>query len=265
MWAARSATVISDNNYVEEEVAALASSDAVDDMYDLEQEMWAARSAAVTFDDNYVPEFVPPPASSAGVAGLRIDPKKRYTGTLKWWDAKKKWGWVTLDASCALEQVPSNTLPVEELQINSGGKRPPALRKGLDVEFSIGDDEEGAPCCASVSLPGGLPITQANLERRKIASVENFPGKVDSFNDWGFGYIKPDTPEDLPPMVQAAMHNEMEQFRKKSPKSPAILSLYFRKQDVTGWSKIEPGAPCTFQVYLDEKGAGACAIHMTGG
>jgi len=186
----------------------------------------------------------------------------RYKGTLEWYDTGKKFGSVIMEAGVELEEAVPKKLQVEEHEVNCGGKRPQGLKDNIEVEFGIVKNWKGKHLCYNMTLPLGLPLTQENIEKRELANSSVYTGTVDNYNKWGFGYIKPDTPAQLPAKVRKLMQEEMEAFCKKQPDAPQELTLYFRKQDLSGWGKVKTGAPCTFQVYMDEKGAGACNVSV---
>merc|ERR1712187_5753 len=179
----------------------------------------------------------------------------RYSGILKWYDAGKKEGLVILDDGFAMDEKVPKKLPVPEHEINCGGKRPKGLKKDLEVEFGIVKNWKGKHLCYNMMLPGALPLTPENIERRALVGDRTFQGTVDFFSSWSkCGYIKPDTVARFPAKVRDAMQKEKEQHMKKKPDSEAELVLYFKRSDVNSWGKVQKGKKCTFQVYTDEKG-----------
>merc|ERR1712187_581514 len=160
------------------------------------------------------------------------------------------------------EKVPKK-LPVPEHEVNCGGKQPVGLKKDLEVEFGIVKNWKGKHFCYNMMLPGALPVTPENIEKRVLVGQQTFQGTCDFFNNWSkSGFIKPDNVARLPARVRTSMQKDKEEHMKKKPGSEVELVLYFRMSDVITWGKIVKGKKCKFKVYHDEKGAGACSIEF---
>lgn len=186
----------------------------------------------------------------------------RYTGMLKFYDPRRSFGYVILDDGFALDEPVPKELRVNESEVHCGGKSPQRFMENLQVEFGIWKDKKGRFLVYNMTLPGGVPCTLDNIDNRKQLDGE-YPGKIFSWN-WssGWGFIAPDDLSSLPKDAQLAIEAASEKA-KQSGKSDDKL-LYFRKQDFgkgcTSW--LKRGMPCTYKVYVDDKGAGACEVSV---
>lgn len=182
----------------------------------------------------------------------------RYTGTLKWYNPKMSCGYVLLDDGFALDEPVPKELKVFEQEVNGGGKKVQKYMEDLHVEFGIHKDPKGKFLVYNMTLPGGVPVTQENLENRKN-HLGDFKGKIHSWA-WkdGWGLIEPDSVASLPSSVQAKMNASPKTYKSDGQK------LYFRKTDLargsTTW--LKKGQECTFQTYTDDKGVGACEVRV---
>jgi len=171
----------------------------------------------------------------------------RYTGVLEWYSVPRQFGYVKMDDGFDLggEPVP-NSVKVEMAEVNSGGEEIPTRMKDVPVEFSIWKTQKGDYRVYNMTLPGGQPITAPALENRKVFRGQEFTGTIDS-NWWqqGYGMIKVAEGTALPPQVQAKMKNDL---------------LYFRNSDIKDKRWVKKTMKVTFQVYIDDKGCGACEI-----
>jgi len=186
----------------------------------------------------------------------------RYTGTLKFYNPKRGFGYVSMDDGYALPEAVPKELRVEEVEVNSGGRRPKKYMENLAVEFGIVKTRKGTCMVYNMSLPGGVPILIENLENRQIIGSQSYRGKVD-FMNWkqGWGLIKPDANVVLPPKVEAKLSESMLARTQKGKKVPPEKVIYFRKTDVQRGSDVKSGAAVTFQIYIDNMGVGAREIH----
>merc|ERR1712194_201185 len=75
----------------------------------------------------------------------------------------------------------------------------------------------------------------------------------------GWGFILPDDPESLPPKGQQALNKAASAAQAKEGKKTSDPNwLYSRKPDVDeGLLPLKPDTAVTFEVYVDDKGAGA--------
>lgn len=188
----------------------------------------------------------------------------RYTGVLKFYDARRRFGYVTIDDGFTLEETVAKEIRVEDTEVNCAGRPPQKYLEKLAVEFGIWKDRKGRHLVYNMTLPGGIPLTEANLEHR-VLQQGSFQGAISRWNWQGkWGLIKPAPDVQLPPAVLAKM-TEMLQNSQAKGKPAQEAALYFRSSDLakgcTSWIKV--GQACTFQAYMDDKGAGACEIMVT--
>jgi len=191
----------------------------------------------------------------------------RYTGTLKFFDGMRGFGWVTLDEGLSFgeEPVPPE-IKVESTEVNSGGSRLPRNRlEKIAVEFGIVKNKKGDMYLVyNMTLPGGVPLKQENLEHRQGLGDQKYAGKVHWYS-WrqGWGQILPADTSSLPPVVNQKMEEAMAAAAAKAKSdTPREKLLYFCKSDAPWGTKLEVGSEVTFSVYTDDKGVGACDIAL---
>jgi cold shock CspA family protein len=134
-------------------------------------------------------------------------------------------------------------------QVNAGGEQ---LRRmdNLRVEFGICSASNGVPMASNMTLPGRIPLTLAALENRKIIGGRIYRGEMQRWNEaQGWGFIKADSDLPLPPHVQARL------CRLGS-------DVYVRRADVAPGERLQKGLLVMFQVYIDDKGVGACGLRL---
>jgi len=185
----------------------------------------------------------------------------RYTGTVKFFDPFRGFGWVIINDGYALDEPVPNEIKVEAWELNTGGKRLRMRIDKLEIEFGIVKSKKGDSYMAyNVTLPGGAAITQEAMEHRKDEGGQRYTGTVQWWQRWqNWGHIVPDPGQALPPVVKAKMEESVAQAAAKAKpdgKPPEML-LYFRKVDCEWSLRPEIGKKVSFTVYLDDKGAGA--------
>merc|ERR1719284_2075009 len=88
-----------------------------------------------------------------------------------------------------------------------------------------------------------------------------YTGTVASYNfTAGWGFVLPDDADSLPEDVKAKLAEASEKAAKRGKTVGDQNLIYFRKPDVAEGYKPEKGAAITFQVYTDDKGAGAYQV-----
>eukprot|EP00401_Gymnodinium_catenatum_P033338 CAMPEP_0117492940 /NCGR_PEP_ID=MMETSP0784-20121206/18843_1 /TAXON_ID=39447 /ORGANISM="" /LENGTH=247 /DNA_ID=CAMNT_0005287781 /DNA_START=105 /DNA_END=848 /DNA_ORIENTATION=+ len=98
-------------------------------------------------------------------------------------------------------------------------------------------------------------------ENRVEADDVTFTGTIVSYSPkGGWGFIEPDEPEMLPEDVRTAIEEAVERATAAGKDVKWDTHLYFRKPDVVKGFRCEFGKACSFQVYTDDKGAGAFEI-----
>jgi len=193
----------------------------------------------------------------------------RYTGRLKWYDPMWGYGYVSLDPGFVVEADVPSELRVESAEVNAGGRLGGKMQD-LTVEFGIWKSRRGVYKVYNMTLPNGIPMTQEALEHRATAASQTFQGVVTIWN-WqqGWGFIDPDDTTPLPDDIVAKLAEQNQNARAKATARGRTFSdkelLYFRKSDVARGLRLEKDMTVLFQVYTDDKGAGACEIQGTQG
>jgi len=104
-------------------------------------------------------------------------------------------------------------------------------------------------------------------ENRTELDGQTYTGVIHNYN-WkvGWGLILPDNPEALPQQVRDKLQEAMQAAAARGKEWTDGQLLYFRKPDVNHAEGFKLGktVPCTFQVYVDEKGAGATQVSQLG-
>lgn len=195
--------------------------------------------------------------------------QERYAGMLKFYVPRQGYGYVTLDSQlkdAAGEEVPKE-LRVEEPEVNCGGKRPTTFIENQKVEFGIVKNKKGQYMIYNMTLPGGTPLSKANLENRQLQGDQEFRGTISHFH-WrqAWGFIVPETTSFLPPNVQQALTKQQEEAKEKSKKEEGPSQVfYFTKADVANGTNLKSDTKVVFKVYLDDKGVGAYDVAVVDG
>lgn len=186
----------------------------------------------------------------------------RYTGMLSFFSPRNGFGYITIDSGYALDaEITKSELRVETAEVNAGGKQPRVM-KDLNVEFGIWQTKKGGYKAYNMTLPGGLPLTQEALENRSVLGGRTYRGQVVLWN-WrqGWGYVQPDASAVLPPQVAAKIAQQKKFTLERGKELQHDKVFYFRKVDCHAGFKPQKGGNVSFQIYTDDKGAGACEIH----
>jgi cold shock CspA family protein len=188
----------------------------------------------------------------------------RYTGNLKFYNPRTGIGYITLDTP--VPDVPAE-ICVERSEVNSGNSAP-GWMSDCKVEFGIWKTARGLYKAYNMTLPGGEALTMAAVEHREsAASGQTFTGEVTMWN-WqqGWGFIKPDPSSPLPPDVMEKLEQQAKAAVAKAESAGKTSSseplLYFSRTDVEPSQKLQKGAQVMYQLYTDDKGAGASQIRM---
>lgn len=181
----------------------------------------------------------------------------RYTGTLKFFMPKAGFGYVAMDQGYDVDPNVPNELRVELTEVNAGGRQPVRM-ENLAVEFGIWRSLRGAYKVYNMTLPGGHPLTQDALENRISMGPQTYRGEVGIWN-WrhGWGFVRGDPNVVLPPRVLAKLEQQQQAARQRGKTITDEKMLYFRRSDCAPGVPLQQGSPVTFQVYIDDKGAGA--------
>jgi len=187
----------------------------------------------------------------------------RYTGTLKFYDPKGGYGYITVDSGYG-SNIPTE-LRVERSEVNAGGRNPQFMQS-LAVEFGIWTNTRGVPKAYNMTLPSGVALTQAALENRQLVGGQTYRGEVKMWN-WkqGWGFIKADASTALPLNAQAKLKQQTEAAAQKAASKGKAGSdeelLYFRRADVRAGVRPLRGMQVMFQLYIDDKGVGASDVQ----
>eukprot|EP00927_Polykrikos_kofoidii_P007261 TRINITY_DN12968_c0_g1_i1.p1 TRINITY_DN12968_c0_g1~~TRINITY_DN12968_c0_g1_i1.p1 ORF type:complete len:401 (+),score=85.05 TRINITY_DN12968_c0_g1_i1:146-1348(+) len=189
--------------------------------------------------------------------------RSRYTGKLKMYCPKRSFGWVALDEGQQFNEPVPNELRVDEQEVNAGGKRPWSWLESVVVEFGIHKLKSGKYRVYNMTLPGGTPLSEENLEHRQVVDQRLFIGEINYWNsNQGWGLIALDPSILLPQEAQVKLA-EMQRFMPKQKSSnggqPEKV-IYFRKPDLGKKCWPKKGLTVSFQIYVDDKGLGAVDI-----
>jgi len=186
----------------------------------------------------------------------------RYTGTLKFFSPKHGFGYVTMDQGYDVDASVPTELRVDLEEVNSGGQQP-CFMQNLAVEFGIWVNQRSKHKVYNMTLPGGHPLTQDALENRISMGLQTYSGKIAIWN-WrhGWGFIKCNDGVVLPPRVLAKLAQQAQAARQRGKTVTDDKMLYFRRADCTQGANVRQSADATFQVYIDDKGAGAADVRV---
>eukprot|EP00933_Yihiella_yeosuensis_P062008 TRINITY_DN64920_c0_g1_i1.p1 TRINITY_DN64920_c0_g1~~TRINITY_DN64920_c0_g1_i1.p1 ORF type:complete len:364 (+),score=53.69 TRINITY_DN64920_c0_g1_i1:58-1149(+) len=185
----------------------------------------------------------------------------RYTGTLKFFSPRHGFGYVIMDQGYDVDASVPSEMRVDREEVNCGGQQP-CLMQGIAVEFGIWRNEAGRYLIYNMTLPGGHPLTQDALENRISMDAGWFTGQVVIWN-WrhGWGFVRADPATMLPPRVLQKLAEQAQAARARGRVIKEDKMLYFRRSDVSPGLLMNQGMQVNFQVYIDDKGAGACSLQ----
>lgn len=185
----------------------------------------------------------------------------RYTGTLKFFSPRHGFGYVVMDQGYDVDPTVPSQLRIETPEVNAGGKHPTYM-ENIAVEFGIWRTQRGAFKIYNMTLPGGHPLTQDALENRISMGPQTYIGDIAIWN-WrqGWGFIKAEASQALPPRVLAKLAQQQAAARQRGRHISNDKMLYFRRPDCVQGFNPQRGMQVMFQLYIDDKGAGACEVH----
>merc|ERR1711862_625766 len=114
------------------------------------------------------------------------------------------------------------------------------------------------------SLDSSFWVDKVEEENRKQVGSNTFNGTIAFYKkSQGWGLISPDDLDSLPKNVKAKIEQDFKKV-KAAGKEVSDKRIYFRKPDVNHEDgfHVKEGTACTFEVYVDEKGAGACNVSQ---
>jgi len=198
------------------------------------------------------------------------DQSARYTGHLKFFSPKHGYGYIKIDEGQGIDEDVPKEIRVETPEVNSGGRHPKHM-KDLDVEFGIwikkdkkdNKDKKDKHRAYNMTLPGGESFSQEQLENRAdAADGEEFTGTVKIWcHKFGWGFIEPENADALPDKIKSKIKEMDKATKAKGKKVQNEGLLYFRRNDLRRGFRCEKDGTVLFQVYTDDKGAGARDIH----
>jgi len=185
----------------------------------------------------------------------------RYTGTLKFFTPRHGFGYVVMDQGYDVDPSVPSELRVETSEVNAGGKHP-RFMENLAVEFGIWRTLRGHFKVYNMTLPGGHPLTQDALENRISMGPQTHTGEVGIWN-WrqGWGFIRMDPAATLPPRVLAKLAQQQAAAKQRGKMINNDRMMYFRRADCAPGVQVRQGMQVRFQLYIDDKGAGACDVR----
>jgi len=103
-------------------------------------------------------------------------------------------------------------------------------------------------------------------ENRIVLDSEPLTGICTLYKEsQGWGWVVPDDIEAVPQEARDKMAEELETLKASGKEVKEENRIYFRKPDVEADFKIKKDSWVTFQVYIDDKGVGACEVSNAGG
>jgi len=140
--------------------------------------------------------------------------------------------------------------------------------KGYYDFKGYGGKGKGRKGSRAPSLDSDFWTIKLDAENRGELGPETYTGVIQNYNwQFGWGFIMPDNPEELPQQAKDRLRESMEAAVAEGKEWTDENLLYFRKPDVnhTEGFKLGKDVACTFCVYVDDKGAGAYEVSMPTG
>jgi cold shock CspA family protein len=188
------------------------------------------------------------------------DKNLRYTGKVQWFDFQKGFGFIKLDEGYDIPDEVPTEIRIQRQEISSG-EEAARLRKDMEVEFGISKNKGGKYNCFNLTLPGGEPVSRTVVEEREMAGDDVYQGTVKIFS-FGNGWIEPEDASALPADFSKKLKAFTEKRAKKSSKKVEEL-IYFRRDDMEdSKASVTKGSACTFKIYSDNHGVGACEVTI---
>mmetsp|Transcript_58507 Transcript_58507/g.128275 ORF Transcript_58507/g.128275 Transcript_58507/m.128275 type:complete len:417 (-) Transcript_58507:200-1450(-) len=180
---------------------------------------------------------------------------ERHSGKIKFYDAKKGFGYVVLDVP--VDGVDEAKVTREEVL---GGEAIP-LAPNLAIEFGLYRNDKGVACTCDVSMPGGEQISRDVAEARQYLGNKKYTGTVEWYAiKKGLGFIIPDNFTQLPKTAQQRSTESAQRVADKSKKE-AFEGLVFQRRDKADpASRFTAGSRVSFTVFVDPRNAGATNV-----
>ena len=163
----------------------------------------------------------------------------------------------------ALDTDIPKEIRVETEEVNAGGARPQTMRD-LQVEFGIYRDGRGHYKVYNMTLPEDIPLTTDALEKRVHVQGPVYTGQIVTWvYKWKYGYIEPEDRAVFPPDVNAKLAQMARATLANEKKiEGAERAFYVRQSDCRPGFEPEERQTVSFQIYIDDKGAGALDVDL---
>merc|ERR1719401_2042476 len=192
------------------------------------------------------------PAAPVGKAGkfqvgAAVKTGKAWGGAAAWsaavsWNAVPAWG--KTSKGSAKGNVAVGKGPFGKSDVKGGKKG----KKGGKAPGNLANDDQ-------------YWTDKVSAENRIESDGLVFTGKIVGFNiKHGWGFIAPDDPESLPEDARSLLTQAAEKQKAKGKTVENDYLLYFRKPDVVEGFTPAKDAAVLFQIYTDDKGAGATQV-----
>jgi len=185
----------------------------------------------------------------------------RYSGTMKFYSVKQRYGYITMDDGYSLPEPVPKEIRVEHSEVNCGGKEVPKNMKNVPCEFGI-YKQDGNFLAYNATMPGSVPFTLEALDNRQMfAGDKEWKGKIEVlYWNQGWGFIKLDPSEVVPPHVATKIAELAASDKNKSRKMDSEF-VFFTTEEARKGEWLKKGMSVGFKLYLDDMGLGALDIH----
>mmetsp|Transcript_39372 Transcript_39372/g.96660 ORF Transcript_39372/g.96660 Transcript_39372/m.96660 type:complete len:311 (+) Transcript_39372:105-1037(+) len=185
----------------------------------------------------------------------------RYTGTVKFYDASKGFGYVTLTPG---QLTDPSIVDVKLVRQELAGGENVRMDQGQPLEFGLSMGGRNQEIYAyRVTLPGGALLTTAALLNRMVDGNKAFTGTMEFWHRKnGYGFVLPDSLTAASPQIQQAVANAAAEQAAKKGTAP-VPKLYVTRKDLGAQGmRLEEGSRVQFNVYQDDRGPGACNVVL---
>jgi len=179
----------------------------------------------------------------------------RYSGTIKFYDTKKGFGYVALDTPVA---------GIEEAKVSReevlGGEAIP-LAQGMAIEFGLYKNKQEKVCTCDVTLPGGETISRDVAEGRQYLGNKRYTGTVQWFSvKNGIGFIIPDHFTSLPKVAQQKSTEAAQRAADKTQQEVFEGLMFHRRDKTDPAARFGEGSKVSFNVFVDNRNGGATNV-----
>jgi cold shock CspA family protein len=185
----------------------------------------------------------------------------RYSGVVKFYDASKGFGYVTLNPG---QLTDPSIVDVKLVRQELSGGENVRMDKGQALEFGLSMGGRNQEMYAyRVTLPGGMDLTSAVLLHRNVDGNKMFTGAMEFWHRKnGYGFVIPDSLNAASNSIKQAATKAASEQASKSGASP-VQKLYVTRKDLGAQGmRLQEGTRVQFNVYQDDKGVGACNVVL---